>query len=90
MIRFETLDERIKIRLARVAAGMTLFDAGMRAGISPPRLSEFERGRRILPADDLARLQAILTSANEGADDEVTALRPAASGDSLACPVADR
>jgi transcriptional regulator with XRE-family HTH domain len=49
------LHEGIEFRLARIAAGLTLFDVGVRAGVSPPRLSEFERGCRQLPSADIAR-----------------------------------
>lgn len=64
MLHFDHLHEGTKFRLARVAAGMSLLDLGAKAGIAPPRLSEFERGYRVLPADALDRMRAILSHAN--------------------------
>lgn len=54
------LPEGLELRLRRVAAGLTLFEVGVRTGIEPPRLSEFERGRRALPPDDVARIRRAL------------------------------
>ena len=63
MLRFDLLQEGTRVRLARVAAGMTLHDVGVRAGVSPPRLSEYERGRGTLPPDAIARVWAVLDDA---------------------------
>jgi transcriptional regulator with XRE-family HTH domain len=60
VFRFEQLPEYTQFRLARVAAGLTLFELGRRASVSPPRLSEFERGHVALPAKVLASLELIL------------------------------
>lgn len=60
-MNIEQLPDGMQFRLARVARGMTLFDVGSRAGVPPPRLSEFERGRRQLPPEAIDRLRAALT-----------------------------
>ncbi len=62
MLRIEELPEGRQVRLLRVAAGLTLFDVGARAGVSPARLSEFERGRRHLPPDAIERVRAVLNA----------------------------
>ena len=64
MLQLKCLAEGTQLRLARVAAGLTLHDVGMRANVSPPRLSEFERGRASLAADAVARVHAVLRPAN--------------------------
>lgn len=65
MLQLDQLQEGTRFRLARVASGLTLFDVGTRAGVSPPRLSEFERGRGQLSPDALDRVRAVLDA--EGA-----------------------
>jgi len=64
MLQIDHLPEGTQIRLARIAAGLTLFDVGKLADVSPPRLSEFERGRPSLPPEAVARVRALL--AGEG------------------------
>ena len=64
MLQIDHLPEGTQLRLARIAAGLTLFDVGKRADVSPPRLSEFERGRPALPPEAVARVRALL--ADEG------------------------
>ncbi len=64
MLRMDHLPEGTQLRLARIAAGLTLFDVGKRADVSPPRLSEFERGRPSLSLEAVARVRALL--AGEG------------------------
>ena len=64
MLQFTHLPKGTQLRLARVAAGLTLHDVGVRANVSPPRLSEFERGRGSLPPDAVARVLAVLRGAN--------------------------
>jgi len=54
------LPEGAQIRLARVARGLTLFDVGRLADVSPPRLSEYERGRSSLSADAVERVRSVL------------------------------
>lgn len=66
MLQIDRLHEGARFRLARVAAGLTLFDVGSRANVSPPRLSEFERGRGQLAPDAIDRVRAVLDAANAG------------------------
>jgi transcriptional regulator with XRE-family HTH domain len=54
------LPEGVQIRLARVARGLTLFDVGRLADVSPPRLSEYERGRLALSVDAVERVRSVL------------------------------
>ena len=63
MLRLDALAEGTQVRLARIAAGLTLFDVGSRAGVQPPRLSEFERGRLALAPEAVARVRAALVAA---------------------------
>jgi transcriptional regulator with XRE-family HTH domain len=60
VLQIDHLPEGTQLRLARIAAGLTLFDVGKRADVSPPRLSEFERGRPSLPPEAVARVRALL------------------------------
>jgi transcriptional regulator with XRE-family HTH domain len=60
MLYIDQLPEGTQLRLARIAAGLTLFDVGQRADVSPPRLSEFERGRPSLSPEALARVRVVL------------------------------
>jgi transcriptional regulator with XRE-family HTH domain len=60
VFKVDHLPEGTQLRLARIAAGLTLFEVGRLADVSPPRLSEFERGRPSLPPDSIARVQTIL------------------------------
>lgn len=62
MLQIERLPEGTQLRLARIAAGLTLFDVGKRADVSPPRLSEFERGRPSLSPEAVARVRAVLST----------------------------
>lgn len=77
MLDFDHLQEGTRFRLARVAAGLTLFDVGRAANVSPPRLSEFERGRGGLSADSIDRVRAVLAvagrSGSQGATKHVSA-----------------
>jgi transcriptional regulator with XRE-family HTH domain len=61
VLQLDHLPEGTQLRLARIAAGLTLFDVGVRANVSPPRLSEFERGRPSLTPDAVERVRAVLT-----------------------------
>ena len=63
MLAWDRLPEGTALRLARVAAGLTLFDVGAKAGVPPSRLSEFERGRLALPPEAVARVRAALVAA---------------------------
>lgn len=73
MLTLETLPEGTRLRLTRVAAGLTLFEVGRLANVSPPRLSEFERGRGKLAPGALQRVRAVLTAtcgeAGQGGED---------------------
>ena len=60
MLDVANLPEGVQLRLARIAAGLTLFDVGKLANVSPPRLSEFERGRPSLSPDAVERVRAVL------------------------------
>ena len=60
MLQFDHLPEGTQVRLTRIAAGLTLFDVGRRADVSPPRLSEFERGRPSLTPEAVARVREVL------------------------------
>jgi transcriptional regulator with XRE-family HTH domain len=62
VLQLDHLPEGTQLRLARIAAGLTLFDVGVRANVSPPRLSEFERGRPSLTPDAVERVRTVLTS----------------------------
>jgi len=64
VLQFDHLPEGTQLRLARIAAGLTLFEVGKLANVSPPRLSEFERGRPSLPPEAVARVRTLL--AGEG------------------------
>lgn len=63
MLVLERFPEGTQLRLARIAVGLTLFDVGSRAGVQPPRLSEFERGRLALAPELVARVRAVLLAA---------------------------
>ena len=60
MLQIDRLPEGTRLRLARIALGLTLFDVGQRAAVSPPRLSELERGRPSLPPEAIERVRAVL------------------------------
>ncbi len=60
MLQIDHLPEGTQFRLTRIAAGLTLFDVGRLADVSPPRLSEFERGRPSLPPEAVARVRVLL------------------------------
>jgi transcriptional regulator with XRE-family HTH domain len=64
VLQIDHLPEGTQLRLARIAAGLTLFDVGRLADVSPPRLSEYERGRPSLPPEAVARVRSLL--AGEG------------------------
>lgn len=64
MLRIDHLPEGTQLRLARIAVGLTLFDVGRLADVSPPRLSEFERGRPSLSPEAVARVWALLADAS--------------------------
>ena len=70
LLRLDNLSEGAEVRLARIAAGLTLFDVGVRANVSPPRLSEFERGRGSLPPDAVERVRTVLAEASRQAGTE--------------------
>jgi transcriptional regulator with XRE-family HTH domain len=69
VLRFDQLHEGMQVRLARVAAGLTLFEVGVRASVSPSRLSEFERGRGSLAPDAVARIHEVLCRAHQHRDE---------------------
>jgi transcriptional regulator with XRE-family HTH domain len=60
VLQLDHLPEGTQLRLARVAAGLTLFEVGKLADVSPPRLSEYERGRPSLPPEAVERVRAVL------------------------------
>jgi transcriptional regulator with XRE-family HTH domain len=60
VLQLDDLPEGTQLRLARIAAGLTLFDVGVRANVSPPRLSEFERGRPSLTRDAIERVREVI------------------------------
>ncbi len=68
MLEISRLPEGTQLRLARIAAGLTLFDVGRLADVSPPRLSEFERGRPSLSPEAVARVRMLLAG-----EDSITA-----------------
>ena len=63
MLHLDRLDDGTKIRLMRVAARMSQHDLAARAGIDRRRLSELERGERVLRGAELARVRAALGEA---------------------------
>jgi hypothetical protein len=65
VLQFEDLPEGTQFRLMRVALGLTLFQVGAAATVSPPRLSEYERGRGALPPDAVVRVHKFLVQASE-------------------------
>lgn len=71
MLQIDHLPEGTQLRLARIAAGLTLFDVGRLADVSPPRLSEFERGRPSLPPEAVARVRDALAGASALREREV-------------------
>jgi transcriptional regulator with XRE-family HTH domain len=66
MLRIDHLPEGTQLRLARIAVGLTLFDVGRLADVSPPRLSEFERGRPSLSPETVERVRAVLVNEATG------------------------
>ena len=70
MLRVEQLPEGTQFRLARIAAGMTLLEVGKLADVSPPRLSEFERGQPSLSPEAIARVRGVLAGAAPSCDRE--------------------
>jgi transcriptional regulator with XRE-family HTH domain len=62
VLQIDHLPEGTQLRLARVAAGLTLFDVSKLADVSPPRLSEFERGRPSLSPEAVERVRSALAS----------------------------
>jgi hypothetical protein len=62
VLQVELLPEGTQFRLVRIAAGWTLNDVARRADVSPPRLSEFERGLvSALSPDAVERVRSVLT-----------------------------
>jgi transcriptional regulator with XRE-family HTH domain len=72
VLQIDHLPEGTQLRLARIAAGLTLFDVGKLADVSPPRLSEFERGRPSLPPEAVARVRALLAGESPATARETT------------------
>lgn len=68
VLSLSQLQEGTRFRLARIACGLTLFDVGSRAGVSPPRLSEFERGRGRLSPEAIGRVRSVLDEAAKHAE----------------------
>jgi transcriptional regulator with XRE-family HTH domain len=62
-IHLDQLPEGRRLKVARIAAGLTLWDLARRADVQPPRISEFERGHGRLPAEALERIHAVLAEA---------------------------
>jgi len=64
VLQVERLPEGTQFRLARIAAGLTLLDVAHRADVSPPRLSEFERGlASALSPEAVGRVRSVLAGA---------------------------
>jgi transcriptional regulator with XRE-family HTH domain len=63
VLRLELLDEGIRTRILRVAAGLSQQNLASRAGVDRRRLSEHERGERPLRPGDLARVREVLDRA---------------------------
>jgi transcriptional regulator with XRE-family HTH domain len=62
VLQVERLPEGTQFRLARIAAGLTLLDVSSRADVSPPRLSEFERGlASALSPEAVERVRSVIT-----------------------------
>jgi transcriptional regulator with XRE-family HTH domain len=59
-IRLDQLPEGRRLKVARIAAGLTLWDLAQRANVQPPRISEYERGHGRLSPDALDRVYAVL------------------------------
>lgn len=62
-IHLNQLPEGRRLKVARIAAGLTLWDLAQLADVQPPRISEFERGHGRLSADALERINAVLAEA---------------------------
>ena len=60
MLHLERLDEGTRTRILRVAAGLSQHELASYAGIDRRRLSEHERGERMLGDSELARLRGVL------------------------------
>jgi transcriptional regulator with XRE-family HTH domain len=56
------------IRIARIRAGMKLYELAQRAGLREPDLSMIETGRREPTPEKAARIAAALSSAGSPAD----------------------
>lgn len=59
-ISFTALPEGRQLRIARVAANLTIWEVAQRADVQPPRISEHERGRGRLSPEALARVHQVL------------------------------
>jgi transcriptional regulator with XRE-family HTH domain len=65
MLRLEELDEGIRTRVLRVAAGLSQHDLALRANVDRRRLSEFERNQvNALAPDALARVREVIARAS--------------------------
>jgi hypothetical protein len=60
MLQLERLDEGMRTRVLRVAAGLSQYGIALWAGIDRRRLSEHERGERPLSKEELARVTTAL------------------------------
>ena len=74
MLDISQLREGAQLRVSRVARGLTLFEVGRLADVSPPRLSEFERGRPSLSMEAVERVRLVLAS-------EPASSRPSTAGE---------
>jgi transcriptional regulator with XRE-family HTH domain len=72
MLQLERLDEGTRTRILRVAAGLSQHDLATRAGIDRRRLSEHERGERLLPESELARVHDALRQAVPRSREDLT------------------
>ncbi len=59
-ILLDELPEGQQLKLARVAANLTIWEVAQLAGVQPPRISEHERGRGQLSPEALARVHQVL------------------------------
>ena len=59
------------IRIARIRAGMKLYELAQRAGLREPDLSMIETGRREPTPEKTARITAVLEAASSPATVEV-------------------
>lgn len=60
MLELDTLDVGMRMRVLRVAAGLSQHMLAARAGVDRRRISELERGERTPSSEELKRIYSVL------------------------------